>query len=533
MKTTKRLLAIAMAVMTFAACQKENSNVLIIEAEGMHNGTKMAIDGNASHWATGDEVYISGADHTGNTYTVNISDGQATVDVSGNSSLRTPLYGVYPAANYVSHSGTVYTVEVPYSYDYATCTDGGTTRQNLQTPMVAYTESGNKMQFKHLTAAVTVEITNHYGFAVNVSDISVESDNYNICGNVEVDMASPISVAPVPESGDNLVTMDFSVKPLKIDQGATAQVQIPVLPVGDNNHFTISVTVKKDGDPNITKTYTKSQEGDGSRALGRAQIGYAPMPVGFTFNIGASQKAIISQGNLQAVTTDSWSSYTWKFAANQYDVVESANVSTDYAGSTTVGLFGYGTSGHNNGQTCYQPYKTSDESNHYIKSSLTGNKDWGYNAITNGGNVENYGWRTPSKTESSYLFANNTNGLATIDDTHKGIVILPNGWKLPGGCSFTAGYGSGFTTNTYTTAQWRKMEANGAVFLPATGSRLGTTYYNLDNNSDIRYWTSTTELHMSSYYTYMMEYTTSGGYQNDASAGRVLGIPVRLIKDID
>lgn len=519
-----------MAVMTLAACQKENSNVLIIEAEGMHNGTKMAIDGNASHWATGDEVYISGADHTGNTYTVNISDGQATVDMSGNSSLRTPLYGVYPAANYVSHSGTVYTVEVPYSYDYATCTDGGTTRQNLQTPMVAYTESGNKMQFKHLTAAVTVEITNHYGFAVNVSDISVQSDKYNICGNLEVDMASPISVAPVPESGDNLVTMDFSVTPLKIDQGATAQVQIPVLPVGDDNHFTISVRVTKDGDANVTKTYSKTQTTGG--ALARAQIGYAPMKVGFTFNIGAAQEVIISQGNLQAVTTDSWSSYTWKFAANQYDVVESANVSTDYAGSSTVSLFGYGTSGHSNGQTCYQPYKTSDTDADYIRSSLTGNKDWGYNAIINGGNVENYGWRTPSKTESSYLFANNTNGLATINSSYKGIVILPNNWELPDGCSFTAGYGSGYTTNTYTIAQWRIMEANGAVFLPATGFRNGTTYYDIAYLSDIRYWTATTNYEMGSYLTYVMRYVENSGYENQHLM-RSMGFPVRLIKNVD
>lgn len=520
-----------MAVMTFAACQKENinNNVLIIEAEGMHSGTKMAIDGNHTYWAAGDEVYISGADHTGNTYTVNISDGQATVDVSGNSSLRTPLYGVYPAAKYVSHSGTVYTVEVPYSYDYATCTDGGTTRQNLQTPMVAYTESGNKMQFKHLTAAVTVEITNHYGFAVNVSDISVESDNYNICGNVEVDMASPISVAPVPESGDNLVTMDFSVTPLKIDQGATAQVQIPVLPVGDNNHFTISVTVKKDGDPNITKTYTKSQEGDGSRALGRAQIGYAPMKVGFTFNIGAAQEAIISQGNLQAVTTDSWSSYTWKFAANQYDVVESANVSTDYAGSSTVSLFGYGTSGHSNGQTYYQPYCTGYSAyTDYLCSSLDGTEDWGYNAITNGGNVVNYGWRTPIATEGDYLFANNTNGLATIDGTHTGIVILPNGWILPGECSFTAGNGGGYTTNTYTIAQWRKMEANGAIFLPWTGYR-NRTNYNTSNYID--YWTAT---FVGVYSSSVMHYDVNGGgYQGSANRDKSLGYPVRLIKDID
>lgn len=524
MKTTKRLLAIAMAVMTLAACQKENSNVLIIEAEGMHNGSKLAIAGNASHWAAGDQVLINGG-----TYTVDLSvDGQTTVDLSG-SPLTAPFYGVYPASIYSSRSGSVYTITLPDSYDYATCDDGGVTRQNLQSPMVAYAASGNKLTFKHLTAAVTVEITYNYGFAVNVTDIVVESDKYNLWDNVTLDLSSPIEITAA-EGPNNFVPMSFST-PLKIDQGATAQVQIPVLPVGDDNHFTITVTVEKDGDAKVTKTYSKTQTTGG--AMARAQIGYAPMKVGFTFNIGAAQEAIISQGNLQAVTTDSWSSYTWKFAANQYDVVESANVSTDYAGSSTVSLFGYGTSGHSNGQTCYNPNSTSTSATDYLSGSLdAATEDWGYNAITNGGNVVNYGWRTPTATEGDYLFANNTNGLATIDGTHTGIVILPNNWSLPDGCSFTAGYGSGYTTNTYTIAQWRKMEANGAIFLPWTGYRNGTNY---NTSNYIDYWTAT---FVGSIYSRKMHYDVNGGgyqgsTQESTRTSKSLGYPVRLIKDID
>lgn len=526
MKTTKRLLAIAMAVMTLAACQKENSNVLIIEAEGMHNGSKLAIAGNASHWAAGDQVLINGG-----TYTVDLSvDGQTTVDLSG-SPLTAPFYGVYPASIYSSRSGSVYTITLPDSYDYATCDDGGVTRQNLQSPMVAYAASGNKLTFKHLTAAVTVEITNNYGFAVNVTDIVVESDKYNLWDNVTLDLSSPIEITAA-EGPNNFVTMSFST-PLKIDQGATAQVQIPVLPVGDDNHFTISVTVKKDGDASITKTFTKTQGSSQAHyALGRAEIGYAPMKVGFTFNIGAAQEVIISQGNLQAVTTDSWSSWTWRFAANQYDIVETANVSTNYDGSTTVGLFGYGTSGHSNGQTCYNPNSTSTSAADYLFGSLTGNRDWGYNAITNGGNVVNYGWRTPTATEGDYLFANNTNGLATIDGTHTGIVILPNDWSLPDGCSFTAGYGGGYTTDTYTIAQWRKMEANGAIFLPWTGYRNGTNY---NTSNYIDYWTAT---FVGSIISRKMHYDVNGGgyqesTQESTKTNKSLGYPVRLIKNVD
>ncbi len=524
MQTTKRLLAIAMAVMTLAACQKENSNVLIIEAEGMHSGTKLAVAGNASHWAEYDEVLINGSP-----YTVDVSvDGQTTIDLSG-SPLSAPFYGVYPADIWLGDDGgSNYDFSLYNEYQYATCTDGGVTRQNLQSPMVAYAASGNKLTFKHLTAAVTVEITNHYGFAVKVNKIEVESDKYNLWDVLSLDLTSPVSVTAAAGSNKK-VTMKFDYTTLKIDQGKTAQVQIPVLPVGADNHFTITVTVEKDGDANVSKTYSKTQTTGG--ALARAQIGYAPMKVGFTFNIGATQKAIISQGNLQAVTTDSWSSYTWKFAANQYDVVESANVSTDYASSSTVSLFGYGTSGHNNGQTYYQPYCTGySVYTDYLCSSLDGTEDWGYNAITNGGNVVNYGWRTPTATEGDYLFANNTNGLATIDGTHTGIVILPNNWSLPDGCSFTAGYGSGYTTNTYTIAQWRKMEGNGAIFFPWTGYRSGTTYNDAPANY-IDYWTAT---FVGVYSSSVMHYDVDGGgYQGSANRDKSRGYPVRLIKNVD
>lgn len=57
-----------------------------------------------------------------------------------------------------------------------------------------------------------------------------------------------------------------------------------------------------------------------------------------------------------------------------------------------------------------------------------------------------------------------------------GCILLPDEWTIPEGCTFTAGVSGGmadFSRNTYSYAQWAKMESAGAVFLPAAGVRDG------------------------------------------------------------
>ena len=61
----------------------------------------------------------------------------------------------------------------------------------------------------------------------------------------------------------------------------------------------------------------------------------------------------------------------------------------------------------------------------------------------------------------------------------EGLVILPDDWVLPTGCTFTPGVvifdeaeGSHTGGNRYNLQQWTEMEAAGAVFLPADGYRI-------------------------------------------------------------
>lgn len=221
-----------------------------------------------------------------------------------------------------------------------------------------------------------------------------------------------------------------------------------------------------------------------------AQVTDSYRPGGFDYN-GASIKTFsvsdttavqFSRGNLQYnAALDKW-----RFALRQYDFAcgDNANIAEGYDG--WIDLFGWGTSGWNSGATAYQPWATGSYSSFYpgddSGNDLTGayaNADWGiYNKIENGGKYKGM-WRTLTKEEWEYLIGNNIKrngkwGACTIAGICTGVLLLPDDWTLPSGCSYTAGNDRGYITNSYTYSQWEKMQTAGAVFLPAAGNLGGT-----------------------------------------------------------
>jgi len=247
-----------------------------------------------------------------------------------------------------------------------------------------------------------------------------------------------------------------------------------------------------------------------------------------TFSVSDTKKVHFSRGNLQYNAAQN----KWRFALRQYNYScgDNTGIAQNYDG--WMDLFRYGTSGWNNGATYYQPWSTGGSSSDYTSGNLTGakaNADWGvYNKISNGGNKAGQ-WRTLTHDEWEYLIGNNTqrsgkHGLATIGGTYKGLVILPDDWTSPNGVSFTAGYGSGFTTNTYTTAQWQKMEDAGALFLPAAGYRHST---NVENIGSSGYYLSSSYNNES--YTWCMSFY--GDNVDMYNSSRYDGQSVRLVKD--
>ena len=224
----------------------------------------------------------------------------------------------------------------------------------------------------------------------------------------------------------------------------------------------------------------------------------------FTINENGDQ-VYFSRGNLQYTI----STQTWSFMEHQYDMVELSgqDVGTNYANQDIVSLFGWGTSGWNNGNMYYQPYNTErfwdggygygpiDETN-YIHS-LTGdysNADWGvYNSILNGNNSPGQ-WRTLTRYEWDYvLFSRITSSdirfAKAIVDSVNGVILLPDNWNT---LIYTLNYpnksNAPFNINIIGADIWATMESNGAVFLPTSGGRVLSSVVNAGSCG--YYWSS-------------------------------------------
>ena len=472
-------------LMLFSACAKEEGGSKITDptftlyAEGYGNDAKMAINGKYLTWVTGDKIRIN--DRVSN---VVVQDGVAFIQSAV--AYSTPYYCVSPSSIYSSAiTSSNITVNLPNSYTYAE-TDG---KQNLPVPMCAYAEGGDALQFKHLTGALTIRIENSFGIDVYVNRIEVSSNNYQICGskNITISDNPSINAATTSNAADKKITILFNGgTSLNIPCGGVKYVMVPVLPVGNDNRFTVNVTVKStDG----TYSYTFSQTQNTGGNLVRAQIAYAPAKFGGVFSVAGNKKVYFSPGNLQYQA----STGTWRFADRQYTVLAGSanggNKTVAEADRQTqdkwIDLFGWATSGWNGGSwTNYQPWTADATDNQYGPATpgtfYEANQecDWGWhNAISNGGDAVHI-WRTLRNTEWNYLLHTRTNGYAkgSVDGAN-GVIVFCDGYVHPTGLAAIvypsspsiASDGASYSDNSFSYADFRKMEIAGAIFLAAGG----------------------------------------------------------------
>lgn len=302
-----------------------------------------------------------------------------------------------------------------------------------------------------------------------------------------------------------------------------------------------------------TEYHVRAYAFDGTEYHYGEDVCFATLPIGL-FTVSKSEmysparKVLFSKGNLQyQASTD-----TWRFAEHPWDYVGcsepdpygftygmvpgSSNhlIGPDYDG--WIDLFGWGTSGHDHGAVCYQPWSTSTNDGDYVSYGNSLNDlfelaDWGSNPISNGGNQPN-AWRTLTMDEWQYLlnYRPTPSGLTYVDaflNDNRGIILLPDDWD---NSTFQLVYQPYNIINQVSPEDWERMEENGAVFLPLSGMRTGTIISNCDYYGG--YWSSS---HVISYGTQQpdcaLNQRFSDGIDYWETTPRHIGLSVRLVRD--
>lgn len=281
---------------------------------------------------------------------------------------------------------------------------------------------------------------------------------------------------------------------------------------------------------------------------------FVPAPEGaingrFTINANGD-KVYFSNGNL----VYNISNNTWMFATQQYWYANIYNENIGQSYASMIDLFGWGTSGWNNGNTYYQPYdyEATDyplygygygpTDGSYCMYNLTGayaQADWGvHNAITNGGNQAGL-WRTLTAAEFSYLLNQRTTATGarfarvtlefldpSFSSIHQkyGLLLLPDDWD---GEYFLNANNYAADNVINSEDDFITLQEKGVVFLPCAGERIGTEYTNDDKVG--YYWTSSTTGSGTSIVFYMNYTTNEGGSTYNV---RHHGCSVRLVQDV-
>ena len=482
-------MALLGCVLAVSSCQKENDTdgipegAVLITAEGFGGmeGDKTSVSAESVVWENGDRVSLNGAD-----YTVTVSGNKAYV--SGFSSPDGPFRGIYPAG---LTAGTQ-TVTVPSQYE----SHYNNGRQVLHLPMLAMAGArADAIRFRHATAAVRVLVKNSLNVDVVVTGVSVSSEGGQLCGTRGVTLGVGTLAVAAQSEDDAIADEDKQVSVLLTDSPLLAhggsdiiEVQVPILPVAEGD-MTITVYAHMAGAApgarNFTFTHTASHPELARNVMMTARVnlstdgGRTTEDTKGRFSVGENSQVVFAQGNLQYNAGTS----TFRFAPEQYDIIGDGNSHVAYNYSGWIDLMGWGTSGYQGSN----PWLSSTVEADYGPTSgniATTHYDWGvHNAIEKAGAAGT--WRTLTSSEWDYLLNDRSAtkrfakvALSVDGTTVNGLVLFPDDYNLTDGlrCNQTnLGYEGQDRSNMLSLSQWRQMEAEGAVFLPAAGYREGTS----------------------------------------------------------
>ena len=427
-------------LMTFSSCKKEKMGDGTQFRATMESCTdrygKTSLNGTALNWIAGDRIAVYGSEGRGIYSATPLSPATTAIFNHVRGTVGEGMYrAFYPST--LTMDGINVTLPAVQN-----TVDGSLTNF----PMYAQSED-NTLVFKNLCGVLKLHLTK--------ADISVRSIDVSVSTPVNGDFVLRYNGVPTisyMRNGNNRTRLQCET-PQPISNGKDFYIY---LPHGNYSSMTFTIIASdgsvctKSSKENVSIYITRSQytsivfgENDLNFHMPDPPEGALP---GY-FSVSATKKVFFSQGNLQYQP----STGTWQFAEHQYDYVGEGNANTSSNYSGWKDLFEWG--------TCMPGWRTlTDREWHYLLDERTG--------------------------------AASKSGIASIDGVD-GVVILPDNWILPLGCTFSDGI-------NYTLLQWARMEANGAVFLPLAGTLNdysvadwgGEDDVSYQNYNEGHYWTS-------------------------------------------
>lgn len=517
----------AAMALTMTSCNKEEKvfdpiNVTFEDNE-LLNGAKTHLDSdNILHWDEGDRVTLY--DGSGNKAIY-----QATIASNGSMTLN---YVQEVSSSAFDQNDGVITAFYPKDMGLA-----ANTYDQISLPFVQHSTNGEVREFPMYAHG-----------ALNPVDEEDAFQFRNICGLLRINCTTNYPIDSIKVTTDKFINGRFSIA-----MGTTDEVFSLTLTPLEKNHGTRSTTLKFDnaldgtfqaniylpantyqvfdvtfysGDTKVVKrnnnpiTIMRTQGNHVTFDLTNSTFTETfPGLTGHTYALDSYSGVRFAQGNLQFIGAGF---YFWRLADNQWDNINANRTNMlAFRSDDTYEFFAWGANGtyggQGNGVNIWSTGVLVSGFANYTGSTLaTENIDWGYRKIANGGNAENDGWRTLTKTEMEYIINHNEFTYVTLnflDTPVSGWLLTPSGYDVLGSID--------------TKAAWKTIEDNGGVFFPATYYRYGTGRINSAlRTGESLYWLNTIDGNDNAY-----ALDVNGTNHTFSSVSRHTGANVRLVKD--
>ena len=567
----KKLLISTLAALSLAACGKMDTDVIpsvvtYITADGNEDATKGSVSGTDASfsWNTGDRIAVWAGGYKISNALDSEYDGQAsaTFAFSGADAVAEAEradFAVYPASlvwdgsavrpgSASAHTAAGLKLTLPASYTLAEVKG-----EVSPTPMIATNAPDRGLAFKALCPLLRVTVVN---VPKQTKRIEFCFNGLKVQGEFMLTSVTPATTAiaaSAASGSDDTITVTMA------DNASWQDNLVINLPVPTGNYGDITITAYDAvSGGNAVMKLTKPIKNSGWSPTRKAS---RKMTAGLPVFTGAGGKKLsFAPGNLQAKYENA--SWSWSFAAHQYDFIGDNPGNTKVSSTPpfitadgTVDLFGWvGASSGLTGVAAYGITSSKTDSDYGNKDNEALKNDWGSLAI---GPYAAGTWRTPtgkvdgdwdvimtSRTVASSGLPAGTNSTAAryinakVAET-KGLIIFPDSYSHPSGVAATDNpvynEASDYDKFVVDATGWEKMEAAGAVFLPAAGYRGGPVLAegnDLEGSNARGYYWSSTGGSASNAHAFDLQFSTS----NVSSASgdyRSRRLSVRLVRELN